>query len=185
MTLNVSETGTTVPEELLDELTAWPPGERLGMLRHILRGALSMVQLNVIAVLETHGPLSMSRLAEALDVSVASATGIVDRMEHRGLVTRHHEEDDRRIVVVSLTEAGAHVFLDIAAHRRERMARLLRELNEDELSSFVAGVRAMRAARARLAAQDAEASGIDGGGCERADDAGRIPSSPASEEPER
>jgi len=150
MTLNVSDGRTTVPDDLLDELTSWPPGERVGLFRKWHQGAFSLIQLNVVAVLEAQGPLSMSRLAEALDVSVASATGIVDRMEHRGLVARRHEEDDRRVVVVSLAEAGTHVFRDMAAHRREHLGRLLAELTEDELAGFVKGIRAVRAARQRF-----------------------------------
>ena len=39
----------------------------------------------------------MSQLAEALDVSQASATGIVDRMEQRGLVSRQRNDEDRRV----------------------------------------------------------------------------------------
>jgi len=71
-------------------------------------------------------------------------------MEHRGLVARRHEEDDRRVVVVSLAEAGTHVFRDMAAHRREHLGRLLAELTEDELAGFVKGIRAVRAARQRF-----------------------------------
>ena len=51
-------------------------------------------------MLDTEGPTSMGRLAEALDISVASMTGIVDRMEERGLVERRHEGKDRRVVLV-------------------------------------------------------------------------------------
>lgn len=162
MMLNVSDGRTTVPDDLLDELTSWPPGERVGLFRKWHQGAFSLIQLNVVAVLEAQGPLSMSRLAEALDVSVASATGIVDRMEHRGLVIRRHEEDDRRVVVVSLAEAGTHVFRDMAAVRREHMGRLLAELREDELAGFVKGIRAIRAARQRfVAGLAADESGPD------------------------
>ncbi len=150
MTLNFSAERTTVPDDLLDELTSWPPGERVGLFRKWHQGAFSLIQLNVVAVLEAQGPLSMSRLAEALDVSVASATGIVDRMEHRGLVARRHEEEDRRVVVVSLAEAGTHVFRDMAALRREHMGRLLGELTPEELAGFVKGIRAVRAARQRF-----------------------------------
>lgn len=187
MSLNISPSLTRVPEDLLDELTGWPAGERAGLFRRFHQGAFSLVQLAVIAILEAQGPLSMSRLAESLDVSVASATGIIDRMEHRGLVARRHEEDDRRIVIVSLTDAGTGVFREIAAHRRERMAALLERLTEDELGAFVTGVRAMRAARTRLDAEPEAATGR-GEGCgpgETADAAvaGREPA--RSDEPAR
>ena len=139
-----------IGDELLDELTAWPPRDRAGMFRNWHRGALSLIQLNVVAVLEAEGPLPMSRLADELDVSVASATGIVDRMERRGMVQRRHATDDRRVVDVHLTEQGTGIFRDLEAHRREHLARLLGELTQEELAGFLKGIRAIRAARKRL-----------------------------------
>jgi DNA-binding MarR family transcriptional regulator len=143
-------------DELLDELTAWSPRDREGMFKTWHRGALSLIHLNVLTLLEAEGPLSMSQLAQALDVSDASATGIVDRMERRGLVERQHAVDDRRLVLVHPTEAGRSVFSDLQAHRREHLSRLLAELTDDELAGFLTGLRAMRAARARVQASDAQ-----------------------------
>ena len=85
-------------KQTIDELLAsmaWDPKERIGTFRSWLRGSLSLVHLQVITTLEADGPLSMTRLAEAMDVSVASATGIVNRMEERGLVERRHDNADR------------------------------------------------------------------------------------------
>jgi DNA-binding MarR family transcriptional regulator len=132
---------------LLDELTSWSPRERAGAFRHWLRGSLSLVHLHVLTVLESDGPLAMSKLAEALDVSVASATGIVDRMEQRGLVGRRREPDDRRVVLVHATDAGDSVFRDLAMDRRKHLARLLDRMTDAELESFLVGLRAMRRVR--------------------------------------
>ena len=74
---------SALERELLDEMTAWSPRDRGGAFKTWHRHALSLVHLNVLTALEAEGPLSMSRLAEAMDVSDASATGIVDRMEKR------------------------------------------------------------------------------------------------------
>ena len=52
------------------------------------RQGISMTQLHVLHLLEHHGELTMSRLAELLDVSLSNATGLIDRMEERGLVER-------------------------------------------------------------------------------------------------
>jgi DNA-binding MarR family transcriptional regulator len=133
--------------DLLDELTSWSPRERAGAFRHWLRGSLSLVHLHVLTVLESDGPLAMSKLAEALDVSVASATGIVDRMEQRGLVGRRREPDDRRVVLVHATDAGDSVFRDLAMDRRKHLARLLDRMTDAELESFLVGLRAMRRVR--------------------------------------
>ena len=136
--------------ELLEEMTAWSPRDRHGAFKNWHRHALSLVHLNVLTALEAEGPLPMSRLADAMDVSDASATGIVDRMEKRGLVERHHGTDDRRVVVVHPTEAGAQVFLDMATHRRSMLSRVLTELTEEEMASLLVGMRAIHAARRRL-----------------------------------
>jgi len=144
-----SQRRATIGDDLLDELTAWSPSDRVGMLRSWHRGAFSLIQLNVVAVLEAEGPLPMGRLADELDVSVASATGIVDRMEHRGLIERRHATDDRRVVVVYPTDKSAGIFRDMAARRREHLARMFGELTEDELAGLLNGIRAIRVARQR------------------------------------
>jgi DNA-binding MarR family transcriptional regulator len=137
-------------DDLVRELTSWTPRERMGAFRRWQHGALSLVHLNVLTLLEAEGPLSMGRLAEALDVSVASATGIVARMTARGVIERRHDADDRRVVLVHLTPRGTRVFQNLEQHHRERLARLLDQLSEDEMTGFLLGLRAMRAARARM-----------------------------------
>src|SRR3954468_3660505 len=90
---------TSLLGDVIAEITSWNPRDWTRALRHWHRGSISLVHLDVLMVLEEYGPLSMGRLAELLDVSVASATGIVGRMEKRGLVERHHDDEDRRIVM--------------------------------------------------------------------------------------
>jgi DNA-binding MarR family transcriptional regulator len=150
--LNSGRGGTRgrVVNDLLDELTSWGPRERAGAFRQWLRGSLSLVHLHVLTVLEADGPLPMSKLADALDVSVASLTGIIDRMEGRGLVERHHDPDDRRVVVVHPTDAGDAVFGEMAAERRKTLEPLLDRMTDDELESFLVGLRALRRVRSEM-----------------------------------
>lgn len=116
-------------------------------LRHWSAGPLSLVHLHVLTVLESEGPSTMRGLAESLDVSQASATGIVDRMEQRDLVERSRDPDDRRVVRVSLTDTGRRLIDGVAAERRERLGLLLDRLTDDELEGFLHGARALRRAR--------------------------------------
>jgi len=142
--------------QVIAELTSWNPREFIGAFRRWHHGSLSLIHLNVLTLLEVEGPLSMSKLAEALDVSVASATGIVDRMEQRGLVERRHDLADRRVVVVHPAPGGAKVFEDIDEYRRRGLAMLLTKLSDAELLGLLAGHRALRAARtAAVAKRDA------------------------------
>jgi DNA-binding MarR family transcriptional regulator len=167
VTLNIASPGaeavaagsrrSQLVDDLVNELTSWNPRELIGAFRKWHRGDLSLIHLNVLALIELHGPLPMSRVAEALDVSVASATGIVGRMEQRGYVERRHDETDRRVVLVHATSAAADVFREIDEHRRDALRRLLARLTDDEVAALLAGHRALRAARAAMQA-DTEAT---------------------------
>ena len=142
--------------ELVDEMTAWSPRDRMNVFRSWLKGSLSLIHLHVLTVLEADGSMPMSHLAETLDVSVASATGIVSRMEERGLVERHHSERDRRVVLVRPTESGLAIFRDMTEHRRQALRQLFTRLTEEELGALLTGLRAMRAARVALHVEKAD-----------------------------
>lgn len=142
--------------ELIEEMTAWTPRDRINAFRSWLKGSLSLIHLHVISTLEADGPLPMSRLAEVLDVSVASATGIVGRMEERSLVERRHDREDRRVVLVVPTETGLRVFQGLTEQRRERLQALLARLTDEELAALLTGLRAVRKAREALHAEHGE-----------------------------
>ncbi len=138
-------------DEVLGELTNIRMKDWLGALKRWQDGALSMVHLNVLMLLRSNGPLPMSRLADLLDVSVASATGIIDRMEKRGVVERQHSEADRRVVEIHLTRRGIAVFTVMDAERRKRLKKLVALMSDQELNALLVGLRALRAARESLA----------------------------------
>jgi len=142
--------------ELVDVMTAWSPRDRINVFRSWLKGSLSLIHLHVLTVLEADGAMPMSRLAETLDVSVASTTGIVGRMEERGLVERTHGEKDRRVVLVGPTEAGIAIFRDMTEHRRQMLASLFTRLTDDELTALLTGLRAMHAAKQALQVERTE-----------------------------
>lgn len=133
--------------ELLEELTSHTPAGVMRYLRQWSQGPLSLIHLNVLTVLESDGPTTMRGLAEALDVSQASATGIIDRMRQRDLVERTRDLDDRRVVRVSLTETGRRLIDGVGAERRGRLGVLLERLTDEELEGFLLGARALRRAR--------------------------------------
>ena len=138
---------TVVLAELLQELTAHTPAGVMRYLRHWSSGPLSLIHLNVLTLLESDGPMTMGGLAEALDVSQASATGIVQRMRKRDLVDRQSDPEDRRVVRVVMTETGRRLIDGVAAERRGRLELLLNDLTDDELAGFFVGARALRRAR--------------------------------------
>lgn len=161
LTTGPASTRRAVTQDLLAELTAWGPRERQGAFRVWLRGSLSLVHLHVLTVLEMDGPLSMSRLADALDVSVTSATGIVDRMEGRGFVERLSDPEDRRVVLVRATDAGCGVFPSLGTERRAMLAPMIERMTDEEMAAFLIGLRAMHRIRTEMAETDAAAAAAE------------------------
>ena len=70
---------------------------------------LSPVQCHVLHLLEPERPLPMGRLAETLACDASNVTGLVDRLEARGLVQRRPASGDRRVKELQLTPAGSRL----------------------------------------------------------------------------
>jgi DNA-binding MarR family transcriptional regulator len=70
---------------------------------------LTPVQAHALRRLDPQRPLAMSALAEALYCHASNVTGIVDRLESRGLVERTPGAGDRRVKTLVLTPEGAEV----------------------------------------------------------------------------
>src|SRR5881409_1334532 len=70
---------------------------------------LSPAQCHVLHLIEPDRPVPMGRIAEALSCDASNVTGLVDRLESRGLVQRQPSSRDRRVKVLQLTPAGSRI----------------------------------------------------------------------------
>ena len=153
MTLNVNpslsseQSREEILTAVLSELNQISFRDFQGALKRFHEGALSLVHLNLLMLLRFNGPLTMSRLAEMLDVSVASATGIVDRMEKKGVIERRRSDEDRRVVQVYVTEKGEQVFTQMQAERQSNMLKMISKISDGDLKALLQGLRAVREAR--------------------------------------
>lgn len=91
---------------------------------------LSPVQAHVLRTLG-YGPQPMSTLAGYLSCDASNVTGLVDRLETRGLVERRSAEHDRRVKLLCLTEAGAEVRLRLMERLAEPPAAIAALSPED------------------------------------------------------
>src|SRR4030042_2940588 len=86
---------------------------------------LTMPQLKVVLLLFLNGPSRMSEIAAALDVGLATATGVADRLVEREIVLREGLPDDRRVVMCRLTDKGERMIGGLWQLARERAKELL------------------------------------------------------------
>src|SRR5881409_4289907 len=70
---------------------------------------LSPAQCHVLHLIEPDRPVPMGRLAEALACDASNVTGLIDRLESRGLVRRRPSAGDRRVKVLVLTPTGSRL----------------------------------------------------------------------------
>jgi DNA-binding MarR family transcriptional regulator len=139
----------------MDELEPLIAGERASFASHCHERSISMAHLHLMTVLAVHGPQSMGWVAERLGTGLPTATGLVTRMEERGLVERVRDGDDRRVVLVRLTETGAGELSELQATRRRRMAAALARLSAAEQDRLLSALRSLRSAFEHLHEQGA------------------------------
>jgi DNA-binding MarR family transcriptional regulator len=88
-------------------------------------------QLMALKSLDPDAPVPMRRLAEALHCDNSNVTGIIDRLESRGLVERRPDPDDRRVKMLVVTTEGADVRQRLRA-RMEEPPEALKRLSAAE-----------------------------------------------------
>src|SRR5450759_4726113 len=90
---------------------------------------LTFGQMRLLFLLSKHGPSPMSRIAEWIGVGLPTVSGIVERVERHGLVSRQHRLDDRRVVECRLTDAGQRLIDEISGMRLDMLRRFFGVLN--------------------------------------------------------
>ena len=97
---------------------------------------LSPIQCHVLHLIEPGRPLPMSRLAETLSCDASNVTGLVDRLESRGLVRRQPSPEDRRVKALQLTPRGARMRAQLL-RRMARRSLPLSSLSRDKRRTLV------------------------------------------------
>jgi DNA-binding MarR family transcriptional regulator len=101
------------------------------------RADLTGPQLTVVKILEIFGDLSLSELSEKIRAQNSTVTGIIDRMEREGLVTRERSKEDRRVVYIRLTPKGKDLSREIPVEPMEIFRNALETLTGQEVRDLL------------------------------------------------
>lgn len=101
---------------------------------------VSPAQVHALRALEPGTEVPMGRLARALGCDASNVTGIVDRLERRGLVERRARQQDRRVRVLVITGRGVRLRERIMVRIAEPPAPIAR-LSEDDRKALCAILR--------------------------------------------
>ncbi|MGP4002318.1 MarR family winged helix-turn-helix transcriptional regulator [Streptomyces sp. 8N706] len=112
------------PDELMERLARAAAGYYRDLAAAAAEHGLTLSQAKMLILLRQ--PLPMRALAGLLACDASNITGLVDRLEARGLVSRHLNATDRRIKNVVATEEGREAVRRIRADMRATSAAFAR-----------------------------------------------------------
>lgn len=114
-------------------------------LRHEFHGLMqdsgfTFPQLSVISILTKNGEQKVSDISEKMGLSDSTVSGILDRLEQKGIIERKRNKDDRRVVKIYLVKGSQQICQEFHRKREEYFAHLLKELTEQEINDIIKGL---------------------------------------------
>ncbi|SHF20510.1 MarR family transcriptional regulator [Desulforamulus putei] len=110
--------------------------KKLGPKLSSLEEGLTQPQFFVLGLLKNN-PRTVTEIAEIMGVQPSAITAILDRMYKSGFILRERNEEDRRVVVVYITEKGKEVFAKAQKKRLDIITRYLGYLEREELEQLL------------------------------------------------
>ena len=115
------------------------------IVRQQAMGGLNLAEGSCLAIIDRHGPLSLSDVASRENLSAPTITKIVMRLENQGLIERLADPTDRRVSLVAVSKNGATLLERVRSSRTAYLHRKLRELSEKDLGLLLAALPVLEA----------------------------------------
>ena len=112
---------------------------------------MTITQLKSLFFIAAKGKTNFKKLADALGVTPPNITGIIDRLVEQGLVSRTENTEDRRIMLLQMTEKGQELIHNLHENRFQKMNTLMMDMSEDDLNAMLTGLKGMLKAAEVLA----------------------------------
>ena len=94
-------------------------------------------QLSVISILAKHGKQKVSEISEKMGLSDSTVSGILDRLEQKGIIERKRTREDRRVVKIDLSKGSKAICCEFHQKREEHFAKLLEKLSMEEINEII------------------------------------------------
>ncbi len=107
---------------------------------------ISSQQYNALRLLKAvaPNPLAVSALGQRMITRAPDMTRMLDRLEQRGLIARVRRDDNRRVVEVTITQAGGKLLQQIAKPIRACHERQFGHMSEESLNELIGLLRSAR-----------------------------------------
>ncbi|RLV48229.1 MarR family transcriptional regulator [Nocardioides mangrovicus] len=117
---------------------------RAGLDELVRPAGLTALQYTALTVLERHPDMTSAHLARRSFVTAQSMADMVTTLRERGLVERHRDPDDRRRLVLALTDAGSALLTSLRPKVEALELRMVAGLSATEARTLAASMRSCR-----------------------------------------
>jgi DNA-binding MarR family transcriptional regulator len=109
--------------------------------KHLMKTAgLTAPQMLILQTLRDQGDAIISDVANHINLSQATVTSILDRLEKRGLVMRERSQQDKRKVYACLTDAGSELIRNAPMPLQEYVSRQFSDLQDWEQTHIISAL---------------------------------------------
>ncbi len=136
----MKEENEKVIQEIIDSIRQLYRTIQLDSSKMSRKYGLTAPQSSVLRMLSKYGPLASTELSRMLYMTPSNITGIIDRMEKKGLVTRIRQPGDRRVVLLQLTEKGAGLSKTLPDPIEEKLSIHLSNLESGQVQQLKNGI---------------------------------------------
>jgi MarR family transcriptional regulator for hemolysin len=106
---------------------------------------LNLTQASIVSYVSDFGPVTQTKIADHLGHGRAATGAAIDRLQHRGLIERHADVDDRRVWLIQLTSAGRQLVGQIAGIDETLRTELRAGISRSERQALAAVMQRLQA----------------------------------------
>lgn len=104
---------------------------------------MKTIELYILLYVALKGPQSMSSLAREYSMTKSNITVLVDDMERKGLLARVRSEEDRRVIMITLTDSGKSFFESFLGNFSKLISTFIRNVGSEDLAIITDGFERM------------------------------------------
>lgn len=108
-----------------------------GQIRDIIQEDITMEQFQILKYIAPRGRCTSTELADTFAVGKSSITAMITRMVDKGLLHRTRDEEDRRVVYLTMTEQGKHNYDVVQEQIMNTVSTYLVHFDADEVEGFI------------------------------------------------
>ncbi|QOR35066.1 MarR family transcriptional regulator [Clostridium sp. 'deep sea'] len=100
-------------------------------------GNLTLAEIGIMDAIGLNSEKTIKEIAQQLEVAVSTPTKTMDRLVKKGYIVRTTSDEDRRMVVSTLTEKGYNALIKITTMRQKKILQLTEKLSCEEVNQLL------------------------------------------------